>query len=93
MGRDGPVTLPQAFPSQRCSLPSLPLLDREALGRRATLRIIELGDVLQTQADDGRIPCLRGLLRRVVQAEDPVVTAEAERARYRPVRPTACTPR
>jgi hypothetical protein len=26
----------------------------------------------------GRIPCLHGLLRRVVQAEDPVVTADAE---------------
>lgn len=51
---------------------------REALGRRTALRVIELSDILQPQADDGLIPCLHRLLRRVVQAKDPVVTADAE---------------
>ena len=69
---------PQRLPQPHCSLTCCPLLGREALGQHATLRVIELGDILQPQADDGRIPCLRSLLRRVVPAEDTVVTTEAE---------------
>jgi len=52
------------------------------LGRDTTLWVIEPGDVLQPQVDDGRIPRPRRCFWRIVEANDAVVPREPD---HRPV--------